>query len=172
MRKGLLGSIGALAASAGLAWAQAPVQPMPNTPAVSPIVPAAQVNVEPIGAPTGNGAAVLAPGNANLIGPPQTALNGDGGTPGFLCDRFYLNGEYLFYFVKNMPQTVPRVTTGPPNPPPPPPPGGAAGIGGTLGNATTVTLFPTQDINFNPESGGRWSIGYWFAFDTRWGWDF
>ncbi|HLW65764.1 MAG TPA: BBP7 family outer membrane beta-barrel protein [Gemmataceae bacterium] len=161
MRKGLLGSIAALAASAGLAWSQAPAQPMGGMPASLPVMQA-QVQVDPLGAPVANGAAALA--NPNLIAPPQTDMSGPGGTPGFLCDRFYVNGEYLFYFVKNMPRTVPLVTTGPAP--------GVAGIGGTLGAPTTVTLFPTQDINFDPESGARWSIGYWFDFDTRWGWDF
>jgi hypothetical protein len=64
-----------------------------------------------------------------------------------------------------MAQTVPLVTTGPVPP-------AATAIGGTLGSPTTIVLFPTQDLNFNPESGGRWTLGYWFGFDTRWGWDF
>jgi hypothetical protein len=160
MRKGLLGSIAALAASASLAWAQAPAQPMGGMPAGSPVMQAAQV--DPLGAPITNGGAALA--NPNLIAPPQTAIPGAGCAPGFLDDRFYFNAEYIFYFVKGMPQTAPLVTTGPVPAP--------TLIGGTLGAPTTVVLYPTSPINFNPESGGRWSLGYWFDFDTRWGWDF
>ncbi|HEV3145907.1 MAG TPA: BBP7 family outer membrane beta-barrel protein [Gemmataceae bacterium] len=163
MRKGLLGSIAALAASAGLAWAQAPAQPPATLPAVTPIAQVQPIP-EPIGYPNGNGAAALLPGNADLTGAPHTAMPGNGDTPGFLCDRFYFNAEYLLYFVKDMPAVVPLVTTGP-NPP-------VTGIGGTLGGPGTVVLFPTSAIDFNPESGGRWTVGYWFPFDTRWGWDF
>src|SRR5215207_1883932 len=78
MRKGFLGSIAALAAGAGTAWAQPPVEP-PPPPGLSAVVPAglpavapaAPAQTGPQGSPKFGGLPFNAiPGNAGFAPPP------------------------------------------------------------------------------------------------------
>lgn len=70
MRKGFLGSIAALAAGAGTAWAEPPVEPVAPPAQPTPAV-RAQAPEPPIGGPTQFGGARFnaVPGNAGFAPP-------------------------------------------------------------------------------------------------------
>lgn len=85
MRKGFLGSIAALAAGAGTAWAQPPIEPTPppGLPAVAPaLAPAAPAQTGPQGSPKFGGLPFTAiPGNAGFAPPPTIMPPGNYGPP-------------------------------------------------------------------------------------------
>lgn len=150
--------------------------PMPSTP--GPMVPGSPapgisgpVLVSPttpaIMSPTPGGPI---PGVPMMVQPPSMVNGpivaapmgncGDGGcaTPGIpgLIDgapintqRWYVSGEYMLWFLKGY-DTPPLVSVGP------------VSSNGILGNGAT-SIFPTERIDNNPMSGGRFSLGYWFS---------
>ena len=81
-------------------------------------------------------------------------------TPGTIIDvspsceanRFWIQGEYLFWWLKPGPLATPIVTTDPSQ-------GVAKGSGG-LANPTTQVLLGGHDVDFPPVSGGQVRAGY------------
>jgi len=176
MRKGVLGSIAALAAGAGAAFGQTPSGPTPAggvTPAMiwpgSPVLPTRGSGpVIPPPLPGTMPAEPLAePGTPPLTSPiypppgpygaprfdlPAEATTGYGEAP-----RWWFSGEYLLWFTRGQPIRFPLVTTSAPN------------QGGILGNPTTIELVPGQDISYNAISGFRFNSGFYGDADRRFG---
>jgi hypothetical protein len=74
--------------------------------------------------------------------------------------RFWVSGEYLLWWLKDAPLTVPLVTTGDPTDPVAP---------GALGRPGTTTLFGPGTYNYPPFSGGRLTAGAWLDSGRRFG---
>jgi hypothetical protein len=66
-----------------------------------------------------------------------------------------VSGEYLLWWVKSGPLSVPLVTTGPF----PPPPGVSPGV---LGQPGTALVYGLTDIDYHTFSGVRVTVGCWF----------
>ena len=169
MRNGLLGS---LAASAGLAQAQA--QAPTRLPAVptAPGVPAAAMagrstagvaDAIPIGASTVDQPAALPP-NGNFMAamqqPPGVDLpNGASEEPQLNAERGYGQIDYLLYFIRSQASNYSLVSVG------------TTAQMGALGVGTT-TLFGAQNLRFNPISGGRFAVDEWLPQNRRFGGEF
>ncbi len=131
MRKASLASFIALLAWAGLALAQ----PSPVViPAAAPV----------LNGTTNPGAA----GSFDCCGDEQQPAG---------C-RFWASGEYLLWWVKSGPLTVPLITTGPF----PPPPGVSPGV---LGQPGTTLVHGLTDMDFHAFSGVRVTAGSWLDAD-------
>jgi hypothetical protein len=68
----------------------------------------------------------------------------------------WIDGDFLYYWVKGAPVPVPLVTTGPPAVPP------QLGFG-TIGNPSTQTLLGDQSLSMGQFSGGRVTAGTWIG---------
>lgn len=154
MRKGILGSIPALLAGAGLGLAQsasAPVAPATAPPAVvrpAPALDLTPANPLPAAIFRGN----YGPDNAFDEGPPQPIHDN-----AFLpesppcCDThplYWANVEYLFWVVKNtkLPPLLTTSTTGGP---------------GILRRAGTEVLYGNTNIAPSERHGARAAVGIW-----------
>ncbi len=146
MRKGLLGSIAALAISGSMAIAQPPA---PNPPA-APYPPSGPVPPA--------GMAALPPGPDLSAGPegPPGLFNqpaDDQGKP-----RYWLNMGTDVMFIRPMTTPYPLVTSG------------TVASGGTFPNVGTTVLFGNKsDFYFGPEVGGSWDFGWWSKRNGLWG---
>jgi Putative beta barrel porin-7 (BBP7) len=87
-----------------------------------------------------------------LSGLPATPVVGVDCSDCRRTDRFWVEGDYLFWWLKPGPLGTPLVTTDPSQ-------GVAKGSGG-LANPTTQVLLGAHDIDFAPFSGGRLRAGY------------
>jgi hypothetical protein len=168
MRKGVLGSIAALTAGAGLAFGQGPMPPggydglVPATGTAVPIPPhivdPGGPAVIPAGEPAPNGAPVYPP-------PGMYGTNPYGGAPAInptshaLAPHWWLNTEYLLWFVKDQPTRVPYITTG------------ARAEGGVIGRPTTTVLVGDCDLGYGLFSGFRVTGGYFKGADRRVGFE-
>jgi hypothetical protein len=141
--------------------------PLSTAPLTGPIA-GPGIGGAPIGHPMGDGC--MAPGGDCCAGTcggmdgccgfgnccADGCCNGGwGGAFGQGCcfgNRWYGSFEYLLWFVRGQP-LPPLVTTGPVTDNPP----------GALGQPGTTVLFGGTNTNFNPLSGGRLLLGYWFG---------
>lgn len=68
------------------------------------------------------------------------------------CDRFWLDADYLYWKIKDSPEPVPLVVSGP-----------VVNDGvPTLGQPGTEVVLGGKKINTDWRSGGRFALGYWF----------
>ncbi len=153
MRKGLLGTIAALTAGAGLALAQPPGRSAPG----GQIEPLPTANTPMPGGPLGlmpyDGNPGLPPGAlGNLYGQPNDDLG-----PGPNRESGYANFETLLWFIHSMPNSWPLITAGTNIPQ------------GAFPDLGTTTLFGAQNFQFNPFVGGRFTLGRWFGKNPEWG---
>lgn len=187
MRKGLLGSIAALAAGAGSAWGQLPPVSVGNPPAPAAVAPA---DAGPLGlfAPAQPNPVIMPPlgfgpaGDPQGLGPvggfgpppgpmypnpgpyaqhtfqPGPSMPGNGGNYG-QAPHWWTTMDYLVYFAKGQPSTFPLLTTSAPN------------DNGILGRASTLVLAGGQDLSYNPISGFRVGAGFFADSDRRWGFE-
>ena len=154
MRNGLFGAITALLLSARLAAAHLPPPssaPTPlspyavqQTPAPTPAPPPGSVDAPPIPPPPPPAPADFPPPADDFFRPTQAAS----AYPNFA----WVDAEYLLWAFKNGRQPPPLVTTGP----------ATADNPAALTDPQTVVLFPTQGIDYEAVSGGRWAVGTWF----------
>lgn len=159
MRKGLLGSITALAASAGLAQGQ------PPSPMSAPYPPAPMM-ASPAG--PGGAMAALPPADPAFhfgdspYGPPGllNQMFGGGGT-GLSSERGWASFNSNVWFIRTMPSGLPLITAG------------TTLAGGVVPDIGTTTTFSVDNFNVNPLVGGSWDVGYWFRRNSLWGlsWD-
>ena len=182
MRKGLLGSLAALAAGAGTAWGQPPVDP--GGPAGAPVV--APGAAPPRFAPA---PAIMPPGNfgppgdplglgpVGGFGPPpgpmypmpgpyaqqsyQPAPPGGGGGDGGLgygtAPRWWFEGEYLLWFSRGQDIRYPLLTTSAPS------------DAGVLGAASTTVLVGQRKLGYDAFNGFRLTAGFFGDADRRLG---
>lgn len=166
MRKGVLGSITALAAGAGLASAQGPV-PYAGPPTGGPemVLPAAGYGA-PIPPYLGEGPGVIpvpdvAPNGAPIYPPPgvygSNPYPPPVSTSTNLAPHWWVHTEYLLWWTKNQPTRVPYLTTG------------ARAEGGLIGQPTTRVLVGDADIGYGLSSGFRISGGWFKGDDRRYG---
>ena len=83
--------------------------------------------------------------------PPGEDLD-EPGAPEAAATRFYASGEYLLWWTKGA-ALPPLVTTG------------TTASQGVLGVPGTVILFGGSTVNYGPQSGGRFTAGYWLDCD-------
>ena len=143
MRKGLVGSILALAAAAGMANAQPP-GPGPG-PMVNPLM-----GGDPFGGagiPPGPAGALFGQPGADPLGPGPNAEAG------------YLQFDALLSTFRTMKSNYPLITVG------------TTTVGGTHPNLGTTSLFGAENFNFNPFMGGRFNHGMWFQRNPEWGFE-
>jgi hypothetical protein len=88
--------------------------------------------------------------------PPSPDMSGTAASPA----RFFVDAEYLFWWLKPGPNPTPLATNGSLSDTTP----GALGQPGT-----TAVLLGGSNLNYNPTSGGRFSAGRWFGDDRVWG---
>lgn len=187
MRKGLLGSIAALAAGAGSAWGQLPPIAASDPPAPAAVAPSEgpgglfapappnPVIMPPIGfGPPGGDVQGLGPvgGFGPPPGPmypvpgpyaqhqfqPGPSLPGNGGSYG-QAPHWWTTTDYLVFFAKGQQSSFPLLTTSAPN---------DAGI---PGRASTIVLAGNQTMSYNPISGFRVGAGFFGDVDRRWGFE-
>jgi hypothetical protein len=191
MRKGLLGSIAALAAGAGTAWGQAPPMPAGNPPAPVAVAPSEAIQAQGPGglfAPAPPNPVIMPPLGFGPAGDPQGLgpVGGFGPPPG----PMYPNpGAY----------GAPSFQPGPSMP------GNGSGYGqaphwwttmdylvyfakgqpstfpllttsapsdnGIIGRASTLVLAGNEDLSYNPISGFRINAGFFGDADRRWGFE-
>jgi Putative beta barrel porin-7 (BBP7) len=77
---------------------------------------------------------------------------GEPGPPEVASSRFYASGEYLLWWTKGA-VLPPLVTTG------------TTTSQGILGQPGTVILFGGSTVDYGPQSGGRFTAGYWLDCD-------
>ncbi|MBI3407262.1 MAG: BBP7 family outer membrane beta-barrel protein [Planctomycetes bacterium] len=77
----------------------------------------------------------------------------------FPCQRFYVSAEYLYWWTRGQ-RIPPLVTTGSVNDP--------EDIRGALGAPGTQILFGNQRLDPLGQSGGRFTVGYWFDECCEW----
>lgn len=171
MRKGLLGSIAALTAGAGLAFAQPPARTLPPISSSSAMMAqGGQGNVDPVpsGAVPPPGPAAAAIGlmaqDTNPALPPGALGNlyGQGSEPlgpGPDTERGYTNFETLLWFVRSMPATFPLISAG------------TSVTQGAQPDLGSTTLFGAQNFQFNPFVGARFTVGTWFRNNPEWGFE-
>lgn len=92
------------------------------------------------------------PGAPTLIGSEVALTSSLEGTDGCAANRFWVQGDYLLWWIKRGPLATPLVTTDPSQ-------GVAQGSGG-LANPTTAVVLGGSGIDFDPFSGGRLRAGY------------
>jgi hypothetical protein len=134
-------------------WVARQVPPPPDAPVPPPPVPVAPA--PPLGPPVTAGPPVPAAPPVDPLAPYGGALPARGwfsGDPG-ACQRLWISGEYLLWWIKEGPLPTPLVTTGAP--------GGALFARGALGNPTTQVLFGGSDIDYGSFSGFRVTAGGW-----------
>lgn len=139
MKKQILSMVGSLAAGVGLALGQGPAP----TPTPSPEIISAPAATMPAHQP------VLSTDHGTLFSDPSD------GDPG---NRFWGRAEYLLWWVKGTPLSVPILTTGNP----------ANAIPGVLGQPGTQVISPNS-LNFGPFSGMRANAGMWWNDDRTFG---
>jgi hypothetical protein len=168
MRKGVLGSIAALTAGAGLAFGQGPppaVRPpaggydvlVPAAGQVAPIPPYLGGGdgpaVVPATEPALNGAPVYPPpgpyGATTYQAPPGLTLGGR-----VVAPHVWLDTEYLLWWSRKQPITAPLITTG------------ASTSQGIVGQPSTQVLVGGADLGYGLFSGFR-VTGGWFKGDDR-----
>lgn len=188
MRKGLLGSIAALAAGAGTAWAQPPVEPgappagISGGPAGISAAPGGPASgfVPPTIMPPGNFGPQHDPlgiGPVGGFGPPPGPMypmpgpyaaqsfqpaptDGLGGDLGYgTAPRWWVDGEYLLWFNKGQPLRSPLLTTSAP-----------ADLG-VPGQASTTVLVGEGRLGYGAISGLRLHAGFFGDADRRFGFD-
>ncbi|MFL5340543.1 MAG: BBP7 family outer membrane beta-barrel protein [Gemmataceae bacterium] len=158
MRNGLLGSIAALAAGAGLAFAQSPAPPA-GFPAGQPGTAVAQSGVfEPV--PAG-------PSALGTMGPVEPiglmagtdAYAGEHGERPLSLEHVNVQGDYLLAYMRPFLPSYPLVSVGTTGP-----------RGALNGPGTTVLI--NGPFDFNAVSGGRYTIDVWADRDRRFGAEF
>jgi hypothetical protein len=81
-------------------------------------------------------------------------------------DRFWVSGDYLFWWIKDSPAPVPLAVEGPP----------VAAGSPLLGQPGTTIVLGNKSIVNDPRSGGKFAVGLWFdddhAFSTEIGYLF
>lgn len=181
MRRGLLGSIAALAAGAGTAWGQAsppaPLgKPIGDAVTAPAVVPAGGAGPNPVIMPpmaVGPANDPLGLGPTASQGPPPGPMwppPGPYAAPLFQppppyptygaygqAPRFWFDGSYLLAFVSHQRVPYPLLNTGSPN------------QGGVLGLPTTIELIRAVDINYGAISGFRLQGGFYGDADRRFG---
>ncbi|MBA4190840.1 MAG: hypothetical protein C0467_22870 [Planctomycetaceae bacterium] len=180
MRKGILGSIAALAAGAGAAWGQVPmpVAPAGGAPAAigqaGDIIPVQGPNpvlmpplaVGPPGDPQGMGpVGGFGPPPGPMYPPPgpytapqyqPSTTQGYGNAP-----TVWFKGEYMILFGESQPGSgFPILTSGSPT------------QAGVVGQPTTTVLIGGGEINYGGISGFRLGGGFFGDTDRRFGFDF
>jgi hypothetical protein len=182
MRKGILGSIAALAIGAGSAWGQGPTpmaafggQSAPGM--VGDVIPATgpnpvimpPVTVGPPGDPLGLGPTAgigpppgpmyppPGPYGAPMFQPPPGGAFGPGAGGYGAPPRWWFDGEYLLWFAKSQPISFPLLTTSAPT------------QNGILGFPSTLQLVNGDNISYGPISGLRLSTGFFGDADRRFG---
>ena len=188
MRKGILGSIAALAAGAGTAWGQfpGPVMPAGDPPPPAAVAPAGS-EVTPAQARGGPNPVIMPPigpgpsGDPQGLGPvagfgpppgPMYPNPGPYGAPMFQpgppasggaasggAPHWWFSGDYLLYFTKAQPINFPLLTTSAPS------------DFGLLGRGSTLTLVGNKDLSYNPFSGYRVTGGFYGDADRRYGFE-
>lgn len=93
------------------------------------------------------------------LGASEFAMPPGGPTNSAPC--FWMNTDYLFWWMKKAPLPTPLVVTGPSTDPFP----------GALDQPNTKVLYGGHGIGFNPFSGVRTSLGLWFGNDNRFGFE-
>src|SRR5262249_45860795 len=147
MRKGILGSLTGLLASAGLALAQTPApppQPFVLPAKNAPEEPGAKTSPEPIKTP---------PSSAPAAAAPTPPIPCDQGRHEFIgmVGRVYGGVDSLLWWPKGQ-RLPPLATTGPDTSP----------NAGTLGDpAGTTILFGNSQVDDQARSGFRLTAGYW-----------
>jgi len=188
MRRGLLGSIAAVAAGVSTAWGQAPVPDPVGVPVGAPLgetVPAPSqpgpgvagpnpvlmppLTVGPPGDPLGLGpTATLGPPPGPMWPPPgpytaplfQPAPPLPYGNGGYgSAPRFWFDGSYLLAFVTDQPIGFPLLTTSAPN------------QNGLLGLPSTLELIRGENIKYSSISGFRLNGGIFGDADKRFGFE-
>jgi hypothetical protein len=181
MRKGILGSIAALAIGAGSVWGQGPT---PIAAAGGPSMPVMSGDVIQASGPNPTimpPIAVGPPGDPQGLGPtaglgtppgPMYPMPGPYGAPMFqpppgggegalggygMAPKWWFDGEYLLWFAKGQPVRFPLLTTSAPN------------QSGILGFPSTIELVPGETINYGAISGFRLSAGFFGDADRRFG---
>ena len=160
MRNGLLGSIAALTASAGLAFAQGPRTGPTDT--IMPSLTGPAMTVSPL--PIGGTSPVYEPLHASVPGSPMDspAVNvfGGGADPGAEGNgggyaHLWAQFDYLLFFVRPGPENSPLIVSGNiPN-------GAIPGMPGVL------LLFGGKPFVFPAESGARVTVGGLFPGSSR-----
>ena len=166
MRKGILGSLTALLAGTSLALAQPPAA----TDSSAPVAPNAASPPSASPTPPAGGGPLLVPspspywpdplGKSQCIGP-YCGVPAPHEPPEEKSQNQFViwgSAEYLLWWVKNQPQSVPLVTTG-----------DTTGLG-TLGSPGTTVLFGGSGIDYNAFSGGRFTIGMGLGQDGNANW--
>ena len=140
MRNGLLGSIAALAASAGLAFGQGPL-PGPG------ILDGPPSAMNPSAGPNES---TDGPSPYGPDGSPSNAaqgLFGSGPTAARPFERSWAKGEYLLWRVKNGPSSFPLIVSG------------TIQNGAVPGAPGSITLFGGSGFDFGSQSGARAEFG-------------
>lgn len=156
MRHGLLGSIAALAASAGLAFAQTPARST-VTSASPPGRAVAQPlagSMEPV--PMGPSTAATPPVDSAFLSAMQPQFPVGDNDPHLDTERVTFQADYLLWFIRSMASSYPLVTTSTTGP------RGAAG-------PNTTNVFGAQQLDFNPISGARLTLDAWLPKHPRLG---
>jgi hypothetical protein len=161
MRKGILGSIPALLAGAGLALAQSPPAPSAAPPAMQPAPVRNLTPVDPLfGSPAVPSLPMpifrgaYDPDNAFDEGPPEPIHDNAFIKADEPCDNchplFWANGEFLYWAVRNS-KLPPVLTTA------------TSGGTGALGGSDTTVLYGGSGTKIAPSArpGGRGAIGWW-----------
>jgi hypothetical protein len=166
MRKGLLGSVAALAASAGLAFGQAPqgraVDP-PASVAPTPLVPgqagpsSGQLPLAPL--PPGVSPNAMPPGPDGYG--PNGLFNSAGQQPdcGYYLERLWFNIDYILWHMRSEPSAWPLA------------------VQGTVANGVnpfapgSVTLFGGTPVDWDLSNGARIEFGGWLPGSTKIGID-
>lgn len=182
MRKGLLGSIAALAAGAGAAWGQPPIEPAGPPVGFPGAAPGVSPGPSPAIMPPGNFGAPYDPlglGPVGGFGPPpgpmypmpgpyaaqsyQPAPPGGGAGGDDLgygaAPRWWVDGEYLLWFNRGQPINAPLLTTS------------APADAGILGRASTAALVGQGRIGYDVLSGMRLRAGFFGDADRRFGFE-
>jgi len=127
---------------------------MPGVYPAGPIPGGGPVMVQPptMGGPVmmGGGPVIASPmGDCGPAGCAAAPMWGGYGVPAPMS-RWYASAEYLLWWLKGY-EAPPLVSVGP-----------VAGQG-ILGTPGTAAVFPDGDLENNPQSGGRFSLGYWLS---------
>lgn len=173
MRKGILGSLAALAAGAGMAWGQSgslPTAPAGKSfvggPEIVPVMGNTPAPIIPPSIPVGGGPGGFIPQAGPMYPPPANFSGIDPSSlpqvpsSAFLspeAPHFWWGAEYLLYFVKSQPTRYPYVTTS------------SFQSAGRLNNPTTSILFTDSDVPYNISNGFRVNAGYFYDADRRTG---
>jgi len=160
MRNGLLGSIAALVAGAGLAFGQSPPRPaaLPTSQPATVMAQSGTPEPVPMG-PSSIGAAATTVDPGAFVGGMDgyTPYNGE---PQLTAERASVQLDYLLWWIRPFHPAYPLVTVG------------TTGTNGVLNGPGSATLVGPGNFDFSPESGGRYTIDYWLKRDRRIGFEF